>query len=144
MRSTMLRPLLLVPAFLALAGFSEGHGGGGPPVVPYVCNDGQPAQVVYEWGGDFLHARALVTLGGRTVEMKAAPTLDGLRYRSEAAAEGGAPLAWSVRGEEAILSAAPTEDSYAGEEQALAQCRRVREGGYAAAHAEGHGGHSGH
>jgi len=131
MRSITLRPVLLIPSLLALAAFSEGHGGG-PPVVPYACSDGETAQVVYEAGGDFLHARALVTHGGRTIEMAAAPTLDGLRYRG-GAGEGGAPLAWSVRGEEAILSAAPTEQSYAGEEEALLRCQRLRAGDFAVA-----------
>ena len=117
----------------------------GPAIVPYLCNGGQPANVVYESGSDFIHARALVTYDGRTVEMRAAPTLYGVRYRTESAAEGGQPLAWSLKGEEALLTEAPAADSYTHEERALANCVRLRGAAVAEAHgmdhSEGHGDH---
>jgi hypothetical protein len=137
MRPLPLRPLILAAAFFGLAGFNEAHSG--PAVVPYLCGDGQPAQVVYESGSDYVHALARVTYGGRTIEMKAAPTLYGVRYRTEAT-DGAMPLAWSLRGEEGILSEAPSDDSYTRPEHALAQCARVREGTAADA-GEGHSEH---
>jgi len=113
----------------------------GPAIVPYLCNGGQPANVVYESGSDYIHARALVTYDGRTVAMRAAPTLYGVRYRTDGTADGGQSLAWSLRGEEAWLTEAPAADSYTRQERALANCVRLR-GAYAAdsgAHGEDHG-----
>jgi len=121
----------------------------GPAIVPYLCNGGQPANVVYESGSDFIHAKALVTYDGRTVEMRAAPTLYGVRYRTDTSAEGGQPLAWSLRGEQALLTEAPADDSYTSEERALANCVRLRGAAVAATeshgadHAEDHGGDHG-
>lgn len=117
----------------------------GPANVPYLCNGGQPASVVYESGSDFIHARALVTYDGRTVAMRAAPTLYGVRYRTDTTAEGGQPLAWSLRGEQALLTEAPDADSYTRQERALANCVRLRgaavaeAGAHGAAHAADHG-----
>ena len=115
-------------ALLALPAIGFGFstpppGKSGPPVVPYLCNEGRQASVVYESGSDYIHARALVTIDGRTIEMRAAPALYGVRYRSEAAAES---LAWSIRGEQAWLTESPDADGYAGEEHALAYCTRLR------------------
>lgn len=114
----------------------------GPPVVPYLCSDGRPASVVYESGNDFVHAKALVTWDGRTLELEAAPTLYGVRYRAE---EGEPPLAWSLRGEEAWLTEAPEADSYTREERELARCIRLRGAANETAAAEpGHGEHGEH
>lgn len=95
----------------------------GPPVVPYLCDGGRPASVVYESGSDYRHARARVTLDGRTLELRSAPTLYGARYRGDS--EGSA-VAWTLRGEQAWLTKAPDEDSYTREEDALARCVRLR------------------
>ena len=65
--------------------------------------------------------------------MRAAPTLYGTRYR----ADGAPALAWSLRGDEGRLTESPDAMSYAGDEQELARCARVREGG-AGAEASGH------
>ena len=77
-----------------------------------------------------------MTLDGHAYELEAAPTLYGVRYRGPGEGEGP-PLAWTLRGEEAWLTEAPAEDSYAGEERTLARCVRVR-GAYAAFES-GHG-----
>ena len=45
-------------------------------------------------------------------------------YRSEASAEPA--LAWSLRGEQAVLSEAPEADSYTRPERELLRCVRVR------------------
>ena len=109
-----------------------------PAVVPYLCSDGHTANVIYESGNDFVHASARLDYDGRTVELRAAPTLYGVRYRTAEATEGGAPLAWSLRGEQAVLSEAPEADSYTRAEHELARCIRVRG---AAAPVEGHSEH---
>jgi hypothetical protein len=112
----------------------------GPPVVPYLCSDGHTANVLYESGNDYLHARARVEHEGHTYELEAAPTLYGVRYRTESAAEDGDTLAWTLRGEQAVLSEAPDTDSYTREEHELLRCIRLRGGAPAATegHGEGH------
>ena len=107
---------------MASGGVRLGHSE--PPTVPYLCSDGGTASVVYRGGSDFGHAQALVTHDGRTLDLRAAPTLYGVRYRGEA--EGGSLLAWSLRGEEAVLSEAPEADSYTRAERELLRCIRVR------------------
>jgi membrane-bound lysozyme inhibitor of c-type lysozyme MliC len=97
-----------------------------PPVVPYLCSDGHTADVIYQSGSDYRHARALLAHDGRNVELRAAPTLYGVRYRTAESFEGGAPLAWSLRGEEAVLSEAPQADSYTRQERELLRCVRLR------------------
>lgn len=134
MRAVLPRSTILPLAFVALCGFSE-HAAA-PPTIPYMCADGHSASVIYEWGSDYTHARALVTYDGRTTEMRAAPTLYGVRYRAEAA-DGAPALAWSLRGDEGRLTRSPDAMSYTGDEQELARCARVREGG-AGAEAAGH------
>ncbi|HEX8639622.1 MAG TPA: MliC family protein [Allosphingosinicella sp.] len=116
--------LVAVPTALAASG-TPAPRNSGPAPVNYICSDGHEASVVYESGSDFQHAKAIVSHEGRTIEMRAAPTLYGVRYRAEAA-EGGAPLAWSLRGEEAWLTEAPDADSYTRQEQAIARCIRLR------------------
>ena len=96
-----------------------------PAIIPYLCSGGDTATVIYESGSDYHHAKALVTYDGRTIEMRSAPTLYGVRYRAESA-DGGTPLAWSLRGEEAWLTEAPDEESYTRQEQAIARCIRLR------------------
>ena len=112
---------------MASGGVRLGHSE--PATVPYLCSDGGTARVVYRGGNDFQHARALVSHDGRTFDLRAAPTLYGVRYRGEA--EGGSTLAWSLRGEEAVLSEAPEADSYTRAERELLRCIRVRGAGAA-------------
>lgn len=116
--------LALLPVSAMAGASSPAPAKSGPPVIPYVCADGSLASVVYENGGDYLHARALVTHQDRTVELDAAPTLYGTRYRG-AGAEGAA-LAWTLRGEEAWLSESPDADGYARQESELIRCVRQR------------------
>ena len=117
--------LLAIPS-LAFGSSTPPPGKAAPPVVPYLCSDGHAASVIYESGSDYRHAKAVVTHEGRTFEMQAAPTLYGVRYRTEASAEGGPALAWSLRGEQALLTEAPEADSYARQERELLRCVRVR------------------
>lgn len=123
--------------FLAFPTLVAGSGApapkSGPAVVPYLCSDGQPASVIYESGSDYLHARAKVSYGGRTFELAAAPTLYGVRYRGESG--DGAPLAWTLWGEQAWLSESPDADGYTRQERELARCVRLR--GVAVASASG-------
>jgi hypothetical protein len=131
--------LLSLPA-LAFGASTPPPGKAAPAVVPYVCGDGSQASVVYESGGDYLHARALITHDSRTVELRAAPTLYGVRYRTATATEGEPALAWSLRGEEAWLTESPDADGYTREEREIIRCVRLRRIGMADAHAadEGH------
>lgn len=117
-----------VAALLSIPAIAFGFSGptavkSGPPVVSYQCDGGRAASVVYESGSDYLHAKANVTLGGRTLELRSAPTLYGVRYRER---RDGPALAWTIRGEQAWLTESPDPDSYAGEEHRLASCVRVR------------------
>jgi hypothetical protein len=134
--------LLGIPTLVA--GYSTPPPGkAAPPVVPYSCNDGRPASVIYESGNDFVHAKALVTYDGHTFELEAAPTLYGVRYRGEAAGEA-TPLAWTLSGEQAWLTESPNADGYTGQERERARCVRLRGGSVEAAaagegHGEGHG-----
>ncbi len=123
--SVCLAAALLAAPSLAAGSGTPAPSNAGPAPIPYLCSDGHSASVVYESGSDFHHAKALVTYEGRTIEMRAAPTLYGVRYRAEAG-EGGPPLAWSLRGEEAWLTEAPDEDSYTRQERAIVRCIRVR------------------
>lgn len=116
-----------------------------PAIVPYLCSDGHTASVIYQSGSDFRLAKAVVSHEGRSFEMRAAPTLYGVRYRTAAPVEGGAPLAWSLRGEQAVLSEAPEADSYTRAERELLRCVRLRGAAAPAAaagaepHGDGHG-----
>ena len=126
--------LLSIPA-LAFGASTPPPGKAAPAIVPYVCADGSLASVIYEHGGDFRHARALVTHDDHTVEMRAAPALYGVRYRSEA----DPALAWSLHGEEARLTESPDADGYAMEEREVLRCVRQRQLGAGGAHDEAHG-----
>jgi hypothetical protein len=128
--------LLAVPS-ISFGSSGPTPGKASPAIVPYLCSDGHTANVVYESGNDFLHARARLELDGRNFELRAAPTLYGVRYRTADASEGGAPLAWSLRGEQAVLSEAPEADSYTRQERELVRCIRVR-GAAAPAASEAH------
>ena len=112
----------------------------GPAVVPYLCSDGHVANVVYESGNDYLHARVRIEHEGRSYDLRAAPTLYGVRYRTASASEGDETLAWTLRGEQAVLSEAPDADSYTREEHQLLNCIRIRGAAPAAGetHGEGH------
>jgi hypothetical protein len=110
----------------------------GPAIVPYVCDGGQPISAIYENGGDFRHAKVLLTFSGRTAELEAAPTLYGIRYASEATAETPQNISWSIRGERAWLSEVADIDDVTTEGRPIAQCMRLRSTGESdASHAEG-------
>lgn len=136
MRLAILGAAAALAAVPALA-FASGGGGrvkSGPAVIPYLCDGGRAASVVYE-NGDFRHGKATVTFDGQTLELGAAPTLYGLRYRGQG---GGAPVvAWTLRGEEGWLTESPSDDGYTREERPLARCIRVR-GGAPSAHGDDH------
>lgn len=137
----MNRSFPITAAALIGAGFMlSGYAGGGrvaatPATVPYACEGGRSVSAIYKNGGDFLHAKVLLTYDGRTTELEAAPTLYGIRYASEVTAENPQALAWSIRGERAWLSevADPADVTDAG--RPIAQCARLR--GTAVGHAEG-------
>lgn len=127
----------LVGAAFMLSGFAGGgRVSSGPATVPYVCEGGRPVSAIYEHGGDFLHAKVLITYDGRTTELEAAPTLYGIRYMSEAGA-GAQPLAWSLRGERAWLSEVTDAADVANPGRAIAQCTRLRSAGGETGHSEG-------
>ena len=80
-------------ALLAIPSMSFGSGTpppgkAEPAIVPYLCSDGHTASVVYQGGSDYRLAKAVVSHEGRSFEMRAAPTLYGVRYRTAAAVEG--------------------------------------------------------
>ena len=120
-------------ALLAAPTLVLGSGGGGrvksgPPEIPYLCHDdrgysGHEAIVVYEGGSDYIHAKARLTYNGQTTEFRAAPTLYGVRYRTEAEPA----VAWTLRGEEAFLTESPDAESYIGPERRIASCIRLRD-----------------
>lgn len=122
----------LVGAALMLSGFAGGGGRvkSGPATIPYACEDGRQVQAVYEYGGDYLHARVQLTYDGQTAELSAAPTLTGMRY----VGSGAQPLAWLLRGEHALLAQVGDAANVEETGQPIAQCVRMRGG--AMAHAE--------
>ena len=126
----------LVGAAFLLSGYSGPTAvKSGPPVVPYLCEDGRPATAVYEHGGDYRHAKVKLTYDGHTSELRAAPAVSGMRYLGEGGAEGGHALIWSIRGEEGQLA-----EAHEGEDRPIARCVRVRSaaGSEPAAHGEDH------
>ena len=138
--STLFAVALMALPSIAVGSGTSPAGKAMPPVVPYLCSDGQAANVVYTSGNDFQHARAYVTHDGRTIALRAAPTLYGVRYRTASTAEAGPALAWSLRGEQATLSEAPEADSYTRPERELLRCVRLR----GALAADSHGTQEGH
>ncbi len=135
---SLVAALLAFPAALSASG-TPAPGKAEPAVVPYLCDGGRTAGVVYRGGSDYLHASALVAFDGRRFEMRSAPTLSGIRYRGDAGGDGAAALAWSLRGEEARLTESPAEDSYVEGEREIARCVRLR--GALPADGEGRAGH---
>ena len=120
--STRLAVMSVGVSSIAMASGPGPAGKAGPPIVPYLCSDGHTAEVIYRGGGDPRRARALVSHDGRTYDMRAAPALSGIRYRT---GDSQAPaVAWSLRGEQAVLSEAPDGD--ARSERELLRCVRVR------------------
>lgn len=135
--SSFMTAAALIGAAFMLSGFSGGgRVASGPATVPYVCHDGQPATAIYEHGGDFLHAKVLLTYGGRTTELEAAPTQFGVRYTGEP--EGGAAqrLSWSLQGEQAFLTEVADPEDVTTPGRPIAQCMRQR-GMQTAGHSEG-------
>jgi len=135
--SPIFSAVALVGAGILLTGAGGGRVKSGPATVPYVCENGRPANAIYDHGGDFLHAKALVTYDGRTTEFEAAPTLFGLRYRSAASAEQPQALLWSVRGEQAWLAEAAGDPDVGDDGRRLVSCTRLRSAGSDAAHGPG-------
>ena len=122
-------------AALLLAGCATAHEEHGPAGVPYACEEGGDARVVYWAGGASAASRARVTHGGRVHELTAAPAEYGLRYVGP---EGGDVIVtWSVNGETASLSTI-ARDAPADAVPRAIRCPRRRdgEGAAAPAHAE--------
>ena len=119
-------------AFTPLAAFMLlGFSGGGrvansPATIAYVCDGGGQAAAIYEHGGDYLHAKVMLTYGGRTTELEAAPTLYGIRYAGEPSAEEPRALVWSLRGERAVLAEATDPHDVTSEGRPIANCTRLR------------------
>ena len=123
-RSSPLALAALVGAAVLLSGFAGGGGRvkSGPATIPYACEDGRQVQAIYENGGDFLHARVVLSYDGETAELAAAPTLYGLRY----VGAGDQPLAWSLRGERALLAQVADARDVNDAGRPIAQCVRQR------------------
>jgi len=117
---------LLGAAFMLSAASGGGRVANSPAVVPYVCEDGRQASAIYEHGGDYLHAKVLLTFEGRTTELEAAPTLYGVRYRSEPSAEEPRTLLWSLRGERAALAETSDPNDVTSDGRPIARCTRLR------------------
>lgn len=140
-RSSPFHLVVTVGAALMLSGYSGGgRVANAPPVIPYVCEGGRQASAIYEHGGDYLHAKVKLTFDGRTTELEAAPTLYGVRYRSEPSATEPRALLWSIRGETAALAEATDPHDISGEGRPIARCTRLRTA--AAAGAARDAGHS--
>lgn len=134
-RSFPLTATALIGAAFMLSGFSGGgRVANAPATVSYVCQGGQPATAIYENGGDFLHAKVLLTYDGRTTELEAAPTQLGIRYA--AAPAGNAQfLSWSLQGEQAFLTEVADPEDVVTPGRPIAQCMRQR-GMETASHSE--------
>ena len=79
------------------------HDAHGPAGIPYLCDGGQPARIIYEGGGYFRAARARSLYDGRTIEFAAMPP-DLRPALSRSRATERPILVWSARGEEAWLA----------------------------------------
>jgi len=124
-RSSILYAITPLAAFM-LIGAGGGRVANSPAIVPYVCEGGGQAAAIYAHGGDFRHAKVMLTYGGRTTELGAAPTLYGIRYLGEPSAEEPRALVWSLRGERALLAEATDPDDVASQGRPIASCTRLR------------------
>jgi len=106
-------------ALLLVAGCAGHRTAPGPAGIPYACDGGRTARIVYEGGGYFPRAHARLSYDGREVALAAVPPTYGLRYVSE----GPPILIWSARGEEAWLSELGADG---GAEREIAHCLRMR------------------
>lgn len=111
-----LRPAAAAVAVL-LSGCQHHEEAAGPAGLPYACGDGRAARIYYD-GGDPNRSPARLEFDGRTVLLRPAPAMSGLRYRSESG------LVWSAQGDEARLSEANPD----GSEREVARCARIRDG----------------
>lgn len=122
--------LLSIPVLLAAGVMLTASGGGrvanAPATIAYVCEDGRQASAIYEHGGDYRHAKMLLSYDGRTTELEAAPTLYGIRYLAEPSAAEPRALMWSLRGERAVLAEAVHPDDVADGGRPIATCQRLR------------------
>jgi membrane-bound inhibitor of C-type lysozyme len=136
-RSFPLTATALIGAAFMLSGFAGGgRVASSPATVPYVCQNGQAASAIYENGGDFLHAKVLLTYDGRTTELEAAPTQLGIRYTAAPAAGNAQVLSWSLQGEQAFLTEVADPEDVVTPGRPIAQCLRQR-GMETASHSEG-------
>ncbi len=136
-RSFPLTATALVGAAFMLSGFAGGgRVASSPATVPYVCQNGQAASAIYENGGDYLHAKVLLTYDGRTTELEAAPTQFGVRYTAAPAEGGDRFLSWSLQGEQAFLTEVADPEDVTTPGSPIAQCMRQR-GTQMASHSNG-------
>ena len=65
LRSTALTAAALITSAVLLSGYA---GGGrvksGPAIVPYLCDGGRQASAIYQHGGDYQHAKVMLTFDG--------------------------------------------------------------------------------
>ncbi|MEA3013390.1 MAG: hypothetical protein QOD42_1935 [Sphingomonadales bacterium] len=118
-------------SLLLLAGCAGVHEDQGPPEVPYACEAGGDARVIYRAGGGPVASRARVQHDRHLYELTVEPSENGLLY---VGTEGDSVVIWSVNGEMAILSVIP-RDAPAGAAPRGISCprRRAANGGAAPA-----------
>lgn len=97
----------------------------GPAGIPYACDGGKMARVLYVGGGYFPRAAARLLYDGRTIDLQATPPTFGLRYVSADGATGPVFI-WSTRGEDAWLREIDGPDPNA-QARVIARCTRARE-----------------
>lgn len=121
-------------AFLAQPALAAGGGKAekGPAGIPFSCSDGREMRVVSDGAGPRGKLKLLFA-DGHPHELRAQPTIEGLRYAGEA---DGHMLVWSTDGIEGVLAQASAD---AAEEQEIARCRRAGWDGFK----EGAAGHHG-
>jgi hypothetical protein len=120
-------------SLLLLTGCATAHEEHGPPGIPYACEAGGDARVIYRAGGGSVAPRARLHHDGHVYELTAEPSQYGLRYVS---ADAGAILVWSVNGETAMLSTI-ARDAPADAAAHEISCPRRRDGHAEAARAAG-------
>lgn len=126
MRSSILCALTPLAGFMLLGFSGGGRVANSPAIISYVCEGGGQAAAIYEHGGDYRHAKVMLTYGGRTTELKAAPTLYGIRYLGEPSGDDPRALVWSLRGERAVLAEATDPHDATSEGRPIASCTRLR------------------